>query len=101
MPLWKRKSTFFWRSLFTAGWSGLQCGCPVYHRYQHCRRGRAILPAKRRQSSWRARHRCNFVFLVSDEVNAIADFSSLNVTIEKVRLFNADNSSEWWNLFRK
>ncbi len=35
----------------------------------------------------------NFVFLVSDEVNAIADFSSLNVTIEKVELFQTVNST--------
>ncbi len=36
----------------------------------------------------------NFVFLVSDEVNAIADFSSLNVTIEKVELFHTGNSTQ-------
>ena len=36
----------------------------------------------------------NFVFLISDEVNDIADFSSLNVTIEKVELLPAGNSTQ-------
>jgi hypothetical protein len=36
----------------------------------------------------------NFVFLVSDEVNAIEDFSSLNVSISKVTLYQQDNSSK-------
>lgn len=35
----------------------------------------------------------NFVFLVSDEVNGIADFSSLNVTIEKVELYQTGNAT--------
>jgi hypothetical protein len=35
----------------------------------------------------------NFVFLVSDEVNAIADFSSLNANITRVSLQQQDNSS--------
>jgi hypothetical protein len=36
----------------------------------------------------------NFVFLVSDDVNAIADFSSVSVTIEKVELFKSGDSSQ-------
>jgi hypothetical protein len=35
----------------------------------------------------------NFVFLVSDEVNAIADFSSLNASVTRVSLQQLDNSS--------
>lgn len=37
----------------------------------------------------------NFAFLVSDEVNAISDFSDLKVTIEKVSLLQTGNSSQW------
>ena len=37
----------------------------------------------------------NFVFLVSDEVNAIADFSDLNVTVDKVGLLQTSNSKRW------
>ena len=37
----------------------------------------------------------NFVFLVSDEVNAIDDFSSVNVTINKVGLLKSGNSEQW------
>ena len=37
----------------------------------------------------------NFAFLVSDEVNAISDFSDLKVTIEKVGLLQGGNSSQW------
>ncbi len=37
----------------------------------------------------------NFAFLVSDEVNALSDFSALNVTIEKVSALQGANSSRW------
>jgi hypothetical protein len=37
----------------------------------------------------------NFVFLVSDEVNAIDEFSSLNVTISKVGLLQSGSSKQW------
>ena len=37
----------------------------------------------------------NFVFLVSDEVNAIADFSNLNITVDKVGLLQTSNSKQW------
>ncbi|MBN1366741.1 MAG: DUF4382 domain-containing protein [Dehalococcoidales bacterium] len=37
----------------------------------------------------------NFAFLVSDDVNAIAEFSEVNVTIEKVALLKIGDSSEW------
>lgn len=37
----------------------------------------------------------NFVFLISDDVNAIGDFSSVNVSISKVGLFLADGSDRW------
>ncbi len=37
----------------------------------------------------------NFVFLVSDEVNAIDEFSSLNVTISKVGLLQRGDSEQW------
>ncbi len=37
----------------------------------------------------------NFVFLVSDEVNAIDEFSSLNVTISKVGLLQSSSSEQW------
>lgn len=37
----------------------------------------------------------NFVFLISDEVNAISDFESLKVTIAKVGLNLGDDSNSW------
>ena len=37
----------------------------------------------------------NFVFLISDEVNAIGDFESLNVTISKIGLQAAGESESW------
>jgi len=37
----------------------------------------------------------NFVFLVSDEINAIGDFSNVNVTISKVGLLNEGSSKQW------
>ena len=37
----------------------------------------------------------NFVFLVSDEVNAISDFTSIDVTIEKVGLFKNSGDRQW------
>ena len=37
----------------------------------------------------------NFVFLISDEVNTIGDFSSLNVTISKIGLLPAGDSEQW------
>jgi hypothetical protein len=37
----------------------------------------------------------NFVFLVSDEVNALADFSNLFVTIDKVDLLKSGGSGSW------
>jgi hypothetical protein len=37
----------------------------------------------------------NFVFLVSDEVNAISDFTSIDVTIEKVGLFKSSSDRQW------
>ncbi|MDP2743597.1 MAG: DUF4382 domain-containing protein [Dehalococcoidia bacterium] len=37
----------------------------------------------------------NFAFLVSDEVNAIADFSHLNVTVSKVGLLQGGSSARW------
>ena len=37
----------------------------------------------------------NFVFLVSDEVNAIADFSSLNLVVEKIGLLQSGTSEKW------
>jgi hypothetical protein len=37
----------------------------------------------------------NFVFLISDEVNAIADFQSLNVTISKIGLQLGGDSEQW------
>lgn len=37
----------------------------------------------------------NFVFLVSDEVNAIDEFSSLNVAISKVGLLQSGISEQW------
>lgn len=37
----------------------------------------------------------NFVFLVSDEVNAIADFSSVNLVIESIGLLQNGDSGKW------
>lgn len=37
----------------------------------------------------------NFVFLVSDEVNAIGDFTDLNISIEKVGLLQSGSSERW------
>jgi hypothetical protein len=37
----------------------------------------------------------NFVFLVSDEVNAIGDFADLKVSIEKVGLLQSGDSERW------
>lgn len=37
----------------------------------------------------------NFVFLVSDEVNAIGDFAALNVSIEKVELLQSGGPERW------
>lgn len=37
----------------------------------------------------------NFVMLISDEVNAIEDFTSLNVSITKVGLLSSGDSAEW------
>lgn len=37
----------------------------------------------------------NFVFLISDEVNAIDDFKSLNVTISRVGLLPTGDSDDW------
>jgi hypothetical protein len=36
----------------------------------------------------------NFIFLVSDEVNAIGDFSSLNVNVEKIQILPAGNKGK-------
>ena len=37
----------------------------------------------------------NFVFLVSDDVNAIGDFESLNVAISKIGLLPSGNEEQW------
>jgi len=37
----------------------------------------------------------NFIFMVSDDVNAIEDFSIVNVTIEKVWLLKTGDQEEW------
>ena len=37
----------------------------------------------------------NFAFLVSDDINAIEEFSAVNVTIEKVSLLKSGDSPEW------
>lgn len=37
----------------------------------------------------------NFIFMVSDDVNAIEDFSVVNVTIDKVWLLKAGEEDEW------
>ena len=37
----------------------------------------------------------NFVFLISDEVNAIGDFESLNVSISKIGLQSGDDAGQW------
>lgn len=40
----------------------------------------------------------NFAFLVSDEVNAIGDFQSLNVTITRIGLLRGGESGQWLEL---
>jgi hypothetical protein len=37
----------------------------------------------------------NFIFMVSDDVNAIDEFSTVNVTIDKVWLLKAGDEEEW------
>lgn len=37
----------------------------------------------------------NFIFLISDEVNAIDDFKSLNITIEKIGIQLDDEGNQW------
>ena len=37
----------------------------------------------------------NFIFLISDDVNAIKDFQSLDVSISKIALLKADESEQW------
>ena len=37
----------------------------------------------------------NFVFLISDDVNAIGDFDSLNVSISKIGLLPSGDSDQW------
>ena len=37
----------------------------------------------------------NFVFLISDDVNAIADFTSFNVTISKIGLLPSGDTDQW------
>ena len=37
----------------------------------------------------------NFVFLISDDVNAIGDFESLNVSISKIGLLPSGDSDQW------
>lgn len=37
----------------------------------------------------------NFVFLISDEVNAIGDFESFNVTISKIGLLPSGSTDQW------
>jgi hypothetical protein len=37
----------------------------------------------------------NFIFMVSDDVNAIEDFSTVNVTIEKVWLLHSGEQESW------
>ncbi len=37
----------------------------------------------------------NFAFLVSDDINAIADFDNVMVTIDKVGLLKSDDSAKW------
>lgn len=37
----------------------------------------------------------NFIFMVSDDVNAIDEFSTVNVTIDKVWLLKAGDQEEW------
>lgn len=37
----------------------------------------------------------NFVFLISDEVNAIGDFASVNVSISKIGLKSSGDSNRW------
>ncbi|UCH43024.1 MAG: DUF4382 domain-containing protein [Dehalococcoidales bacterium] len=40
----------------------------------------------------------NFVFLISDEVNAIGDFSSVNITVSKIGLKLAGDGGKWVEL---
>ena len=37
----------------------------------------------------------NFIFLISDDVNAIADFKSFNVTISKIGLLPSGDTDQW------
>jgi hypothetical protein len=37
----------------------------------------------------------NFAFLVTDEVNAIGDFSQLNITLQKINLLQKDSPDKW------
>jgi len=37
----------------------------------------------------------NFVFLISDDVNAIEDFTSVNITIAKIGILPSGDSAEW------
>ncbi len=37
----------------------------------------------------------NFAFLVSDDVNAIDEFSAVNVTVDKVTILKSSDSAEW------
>jgi hypothetical protein len=37
----------------------------------------------------------NFVFLVTDAVNAITDFSNLDISVDKVSLLQTDTSNQW------
>ena len=37
----------------------------------------------------------NFIFLISDDVNAIEDFSSVNISISKIGIQPASDSDEW------
>jgi len=37
----------------------------------------------------------NFVFLISDEVNAIEDFASLNITISKIGILPSGDTDQW------
>jgi len=40
----------------------------------------------------------NFAFLISDEVNAIGDFDSLNISISSISLYLSDESGRWIKL---
>jgi hypothetical protein len=37
----------------------------------------------------------NFIFLISDDVNAIGDFESVNVSISRIGLLSSGDSNEW------